>query len=94
MPLVRTLKDDKGIVTANVKNARGVGKLTHAAHRSVGGQTEKQILTVVVPEARADELFEFIYREAKIDQSHGGLMYMCGLAQATPFTLPDVPEEE
>ena len=91
--VVQTLKDKKRIVMANVSNARGLGKLTHYKHRSLGDESEKQILTVVVPDDQADEIFEFIYHEAQIDRPHGGLVYMNSLKHATAFTLPDLPEE-
>ena len=93
-PVARALESEKGIVTANVNNARGVGKLTRSANRRLGDQTEKQVLTIVVPEDRADEIFEFVYHQAQIGRPHGGLMYMCVLGPATPFVLPDLPEEE
>ena len=51
--------------------------------RSISGQDD-----------RADEIFEFIYHEARIDRPHGGLIYVTGLDRATPFVLPDLPEEE
>ncbi len=91
--VVRTLKDEKKIVTANVSNARGLGKLTLHKHRSLGDEAEKQILTVAVPSDRADEIFEFLYHEAQIDCPHGGLVYMGSLERATTFVLPDLPEE-
>ena len=92
--VVQTLKNEKHIVTANVSNARGLGKLAHHSHRRLGDQSEKQILTVVVPDDRADEIFEFLYHEAQIDRPHGGLVYMSTLERATAFVLPDLPEEE
>ena len=88
-----TLKNEKRIVTANVSNARGLVKLTRHSHRRLGDQSEKQILTVAVPDDQADEIFEFIYHEAKIDRPHGGLVYMSTLQRATTFVLPDLPEE-
>ena len=91
--VVQTLKDEKQIVTADVSNARGLGKLTFHKHRSLGDESEKQILTVVVPDDQADEIFEFIYHEARIDRPHGGLVYMSTLEPATTFVLPDLPEE-
>jgi nitrogen regulatory protein PII len=92
--VVQTLKNEKQFVTANVSNARGLGKQTDLKHRRLGDQTEKQILTVVVPDDQADEIFEFIYHEAHIDRPHGGLVFMSNLDRATPFVLPDLPEEE
>ena len=79
MPLAHTLRDEKGIITTNVSYARGVGKLTAAAHRRLGDHTEKQILTVTVDQSIADDIFEFIYFAAKINEPHGGLMYMSRL---------------
>jgi nitrogen regulatory protein PII len=93
LDVLRRLKYDQGVVEAMVGNARGMGKLTPLAHRGVGDQTEKEILNVVVPSARADELFDFIRRAAQIDRPHGGIIFMCRLQRATPFTLPDLPEE-
>ena len=94
MPLLRALKTKKGIVSANINNARGAGRLSVVADRKLGDETEKQVFTVVVPPDRADEIFEFIYVEAEIDRPHGGLMYMGKLHHASTFTLPDLPDEE
>ncbi len=94
LPLARALKSEKGIVTAHIGNARGVGKLASADHRRLGGQTEKQILTVVVDEKDAEDLFAFIYFEAEIDRPHGGLIFMSRADNYVPLILPDVPEEQ
>ncbi len=94
LDVVQKLKDEKDIIEANVNNARGMGKPTLQAHRGVGEQTEKEILTVVVPSDQADELFEYIFDMANINRPHGGLIYMCRLKQASSFVLPDVAEEE
>jgi nitrogen regulatory protein PII len=92
--VVKQLKTEKGILTANINNARGVGKITPLAYRGIiGSQSEKEILTVVVPVDQADELFEYIYDKANINRPHGGLMYMHALPKSTRFTLPDIPDE-
>lgn len=93
MKVVDALKSDKGIIATNVNNARGVGKITPLAYRGIGGQSEKEIINIVVEEDQADEIFEYIYHKADINRPHGGLMYMCQLQKATPFTLPDLPDE-
>ncbi len=94
IPLAQKLREDKGIVTATVNNARGIGKLTAAAHRHLGGQTEKQVLTVTVEQSVADDIFEFIYFEAGINEPHGGLMYMSALDHYIPLVVPeDLPED-
>ncbi len=86
------LKSAYGIITANMNFARGVGRMTPLAYRGIGEQAEKEILTVVVPEAQADEIFSFIYYEAQINRPQGGLMYMQTLQRCIPFSLPDISE--
>jgi len=93
--VIKKLKDEKGIITANADSARGMGKLTPQAHRSgLGEQTEKEILNVLVPADQSDELFEFIYDEAKINRPHGGIMYIGEIQQASVYELPDLPYED
>lgn len=91
--IVKLLKEEKGIFKANINSARGLGKITPLAYRGVGEQSEKEILNVVVEAQLADEIFEFIYYEADINRPHGGMMYQCDLRRATPFILPELPEE-
>ena len=91
--VLTALKEQQGIVSANVNYARGTGRMTHRALSKGMSQTEKEILTVVVPSDRADELFSFIYETADIGRPHGGLMYQTDLAASSQFTLPDIAEE-
>ncbi|MDX1582505.1 MAG: P-II family nitrogen regulator [Thermoanaerobaculia bacterium] len=92
--VLEALKSEKEITEANVNNARGMGHLTPLAHRRrIGSETEKEILTVIVPAERADELFAFIFERAEIGRPHGGIIFMNDLVRATPFVLPDLPEE-
>lgn len=91
--VINRLKEEKGINTANINSARGMGKLTPNAYRGVGEQTEKEILDVVVDSSKADEIFEFIYDIAEINRPHGGIIYMTKLQQTTEYILPDIPEE-
>lgn len=95
LAVIKSLKEEKEVITANVNTARGVGKLTPLAYRGVGEQTEKEILTVTVASEDADEIFGFIYDKAEIDRPHGGLIYMSSLDSVSPYSLPeDLPEEE
>ena len=93
VPVVEKLKQEKGIFAANVHHARGVGRLTSGAQRGVGEEAEKDVLTVVVPADAAEDIFEFVFFETKIDRPHGGIVFMSRLHAATTFSLPDVPEE-
>ena len=93
-PLLKTLRENRGIVSANFNFARGVGRITPLAYRGVGEQSEKEIVSVVVTADRADEIFEFIYHEAQIGRPHGGMMYLTPLARASSYSLPEIPAEE
>ncbi|OGT34817.1 MAG: hypothetical protein A2W28_11045 [Gammaproteobacteria bacterium RBG_16_51_14] len=94
MGVVEALKTEKGIISTNVNNARGLGKITPLAYQGFGEQSEKEILNVVVAGDQADEIFEYIYHKADINHPHGGLMFMCQLQQSTSFVLPDLPDEK
>lgn len=91
--VLSSLRSELGVITAHINNARGVGKITPLAHRGLGGQSEKEILTVIVDDERADEVFEFIYVAAEVNRPHGGLMVQVPLQRATSFELPDLPAE-
>ena len=92
--VVKKLKEIHEINASNISNARGVGKITPLAYRGIAGQSEKEILSVVVSAGNADEIFEFIYHEADIDRPHGGIMYMHALPKTTEYRLPDLPYED
>ncbi|MBT7951277.1 MAG: hypothetical protein HN764_06625 [Gammaproteobacteria bacterium] len=94
LKVAEQLKEVHGIMSSNISNARGVGKITPLAYRGIAGQSEKEILSVVVSANDADEIFEFIYHEAHIDQPHGGIMYMHALPKTTEYSLPEVEEEK
>lgn len=92
--VLKKLKEEKGIITANVDSARGMGHLTPQRHRGIGEQSEKEILNVVIESDRADEIFEYIYEVAEINRPHGGLIYMARLRQSSPYVLPELPNEQ
>ena len=92
--VVEQLRAEHNIITANIYNARGVGKITPLAYRGIGAQTEKEIVTVEVPEENADAIFEYIYEVADINRPHGGLIYMNQLSKSTVYQLPEIPVEE
>lgn len=94
LPVLEALRAEQGIISANINNARGTGRITLRAFRTGYSETEKEVLRVVVPEERADELFEFIFDRAEIDRPHGGIMYQTALDIASTFELPDLPEED
>ena len=90
LDVLQKLRDEKGVIEAAANSARGMGKLTPLAHRGVGGETEKDMLNVLVPADRADELFEYLYDIARINRPHGGIIFMTRLGRSTPFILPEL----
>ena len=92
--LVHRLVDELGINSVNINYARGLGRITPLNHRGVGETTEKAIVTVLIEEARAEEVFEFIYYEANINEPHGGLMFQQPLLANTLLRMPDIEEEQ
>ena len=94
LQVIKMLKQEMSLTTANFNYARGMGKLTPAKYRGVGEQSEKEMLTVVIDKERADEIFEYIYDVAEINRPHGGMIYMQALMQSTDFVLPVSVEEE
>lgn len=93
LPVLKALKDELGIVTANIYRARGSGRMTPMAWRGVGETTEKDILIVIVDETDSEEIFAFIYEHAGINKPHGGILYQQTFKATTDFTLPDLPVE-
>ena len=92
--VIKKLKEEKNIVTANVNFARGTGKLTPLKYRDDVVEREKEILTVIVTKENSDEIFEYVYNIADIDKPHGGVMYMYSLGKSSEYSLPDISEEE
>lgn len=89
--VAKMLHDEKGIETANVSSGRGTGLVKSISY---GVWVEVDILTVIVSEGQAEEIFNFIFEKADINRPHGGFIFQGGLTQTTPFVLPDLPEED
>ncbi len=91
--IAHALKEKKNVNDFNIHHSRGSGTSMPVGKKGVGQQMEKDVLLVNVPDKIADEIFEFLYEEAKIGRPHGGFMYMSKLQFFTPVVLPDIPEE-
>lgn len=94
MRVIKKLREEKNIITANMNFARGTGKLTPLKYRDPVVEREKEILTIVVNENISDEIFEYVYITADINKPHGGVMYMHPLASSTEYLLPDILDEQ
>ena len=93
-PLQKALADNKAIHNATLHHGRGVGKSLHGGSRSIGDQEERDILEVIVRQDKCDEIFEYIYFEAKINEPHGGIIYVSKVSKNSHFELPDVAWEK
>ncbi len=93
--LMQALRREKGITRADAVSVRAVAALQKATTKqgTLPEAVLARLVTVVVAEAEADSVFEFIYDAAKIGRPGGGMMLMNRL-RATAFALPaDVPDE-
>ena len=88
--LEKKLHHEKGIDSANIWNGRGSGtkKIT------IQSEIEVEIISVVIEEDIADEIFEYIYHEADIGAVSSGFMYQTKLLKSSKFILPDIAEEK
>jgi hypothetical protein len=93
--LIIALKVDKGVITANMFHCRGIGVMDKPGRFGrVPAPRSVQVVTIVVPDQRAEEIFEYVYEQVDIDRPNGGFMYQMPLMSATPFFLPEGIEEE
>jgi hypothetical protein len=90
--LLERLHREKGIADAFHHHARGGGISTRKGRESFH-YVEREIATVLVPEARADEIFEFLYFAAGLNQPHAGMVLMEKTVMARPGVLPPMEQE-
>lgn len=83
-----------GVNSACLHNARGSALDDISPGKGLPAQFAKEVLKVVVSGEKADEIFHFIFENAGINRPHGGLLYITNLQRATPYELPDIPEEK
>jgi len=95
--LIHSLRKEKQITRANSVRCLGLAVLADA--RTKFGELPEPVLArkvdVVVPEADADALYEYIYEKARIGRPEGGVIWLGALTATSPFVLPtDVPDEK
>ncbi|MCP5277446.1 MAG: hypothetical protein H6935_03685 [Thiobacillus sp.] len=81
------LRQEKGIADVFHHHARGGGISTRKGRESFH-YIEREIATVLVPEERADEIFEFLYFATGVNQPHSGMVLMEKTVMARPIVLP------
>jgi nitrogen regulatory protein PII len=95
--LMRALRDEKQITRANSTNCLGLAILADARTRfdALPEPILARKVEVVVPEADADDLYDYIFEKAQIGRPRGGVIWLGALYLASPFLLPGgVPAEE
>ena len=53
-----------------------------------------KIVRIVVPQAEAEEYFNYIYNKAEIGRTGGGVIFQGDLSHCTTYTLPEGLKEE
>lgn len=95
--LMRALRDEKQITRADSVSCRGLTVLADAKTKfgKLPEPTLVRKVDVVVPEAEADEIYDYIYEKARIGRPQGGAIWQMALTLTSPFALPaDVPVEK
>jgi hypothetical protein len=95
--IMHQLRKEKNINRADSIACRGVPNLQTAKTRlgRLPEPTLYRILTIIVTEAEADDVFDFVYDRAQIGQPGRGALVQTPLVGATRYVMPDdVPEEE
>lgn len=90
--VLESLRLEKGIASVFYHHARGGGISTRKGRESFH-YVEREIATVLVPEDQADEIFEFLYFAAGVNQPHAGMLLMERTILARPLVLPEETTE-
>ncbi|PCJ63465.1 MAG: hypothetical protein COA79_01245 [Planctomycetota bacterium] len=85
--LVNILKNEKNINTSDSSHARGAIK-KNSQFDFLPQETD--IVTVIIDETIAEEIFEYIYYYAEIDKTPGCFMYQTHISDSSEFSLPEL----
>ena len=89
--VLERLRREHGVGSASYHHARGVGTGTKRV-RSAYVVSEREVITVLVPAAQADEVFRFLFFAAGLDEPRAGMIFMERTARAAPLVLPAASE--
>jgi len=91
MTVLERLRKEHGQASFAYHHARGVGTGSQRGWRSYVA-SEREVITVLAPEAQADEVFHFLFLAAGLDEPNTGMVFMERVLRASRFELPELPE--
>ncbi len=95
--LLAELRKKHGIVKAGSAIRRGIGALADIKTKrgKLPGPELVRVVFVMCDEDQADEVFDFIFWSAHIDEPGRGAMWQRAVTSCTPYELPaDIADEE
>ncbi len=89
MAVLERLREERGLTNLLYHHARGVGV---GSRRGWGSYVaaEREVITVLAPQASAEELFQFLFHAAGLDEPNTGMVFMERVIRASPFELPEI----
>jgi hypothetical protein len=94
--IMQQLRNEKHVNRTDSIACRGVNNLQASKTRRgrLPEPTLYRILTIIVTEAEADDVFDFVHQIAQIGQPGRGILLQTTILGATRYVMPDdVPEE-
>ena len=93
--VLERLRKEHGLSSMAYHHARGVGTGTRRG-RSAFVSAEREVITVLVEESRADDIFRFLYYAAGLDAPNTGIVFMERILRMSAMVEPETgakPEE-
>lgn len=89
--LLKTLREEKGIIRADSVSCRGIAALREALTKKgrLPEPTLVRMVKIVVSVTEAEALFEYIYEQARIGRPSGGMLLLSKPVESTPFSIPE-----
>ena len=95
--LMKALRKDKGVVSANSISCQSMSILAKAKTKrgTLPEPSLTRVVEILVAEADAEQVFEYVCQHANINHIGGGLVMLSPVPFCTPYSLPaGVPEEK
>lgn len=89
MGVLERLREKHGLTSLMYHHARGVGVGTR---RGWGSHVaaEREVITVLAPQANAEDIFQYLFGAAGLDEPNSGMVFMERVIRASPFELPEI----